>query len=471
MERELTLSALQNEVHTVLKVWRKVATDLNPLAHLRLFRQARLRGANGSHQVTQEILLNALQILNHHHPKDADLLRLHFLEGLEMQEVAFRLHFAQSTAYRRQQGALKQLTRIIHAEEIRARVEHQTRVENRLELRSYEQLFGVDDYLTTLFDQLTSPGPPWLILVEGLGGLGKTSLADALSRQIIHQQAVADFGWISARQQIFNPGGGVRLVEQPALTVDDLIEKLLAQLIPDHSRPAAFSTKDALTTLRARLKQESHLIVIDNLETLLDLETLLPTLRDLANRSKFLLTSRQGFHHERGVFHFRLPQLSETDALRLIRYEASLSNLPHMEMANDDSLRKVFEIVGGNPLALRLVVGQTHVHPLPVILEDLTAGRGQKAEKLFTFIYRRAWDHLDELTRQVFLAMPLVADHGGSLAYLADLTELTSDHVRYALDHLVALNLVDSKGDLTERRYTVHNLTRTFLQEQVALWL
>jgi hypothetical protein len=35
---------------------------------------------------------------------------------------------------------------------------------------------------------------------------------------------------------------------------------------------------------------------------------------------------------------------------------------------------------------------------------------------------------------------------------------------------LVLLNLVDARGGLHERRYTIHSLTRTFLQEQVAKW-
>jgi hypothetical protein len=34
----------------------------------------------------------------------------------------------------------------------------------------------------------------------------------------------------------------------------------------------------------------------------------------------------------------------------------------------------------------------------------------------------------------------------------------------------VQLNLVDSRGDLKTRRYTIHNLTATFLQEQVVRW-
>jgi hypothetical protein len=35
---------------------------------------------------------------------------------------------------------------------------------------------------------------------------------------------------------------------------------------------------------------------------------------------------------------------------------------------------------------------------------------------------------------------------------------------------LVRLNLVDVRGDLQQRRYSIHNLTRTFLHEQVLRW-
>jgi DNA-binding MarR family transcriptional regulator len=66
--------------------------------------------------------------------------------------------------------------------------------------------------------------------------------------------------------------------------------------------------------------------------------------------------------------------------------------------------------------------------------------------------------------------MPLVADSGGSLAYLVDVSGLDPATVSDALDRLVTLNLVDSQGNLSERRYSIHGLTRTFLQEQVGKW-
>ena len=47
---------------------------------------------------------------------------------------------------------------------------------------------------------------------------------------------------------------------------------------------------------------------------------------------------------------------------------------------------------------------------------------------------------------------------------------LSAEKMGNALDRLVAQNLVDSQGGLHERRYTIHALTRTFLQKQVLKW-
>ena len=127
-------------------------------------------------------------------------------------------------------------------------------------------------------------------------------------------------------------------------------------------------------------------------------------------------------------------------------------------------------MTGGNPLALRLVVGQAHVHALGDVVDDLQRGRGQRSEALYTYIYRRAWENLDQATRAVLLLMPLVAEQGTDLAYLASMSGRETSDLRSALEELVALSLVDRRGGLQESRYTIHSLTRTFLHEQVLRW-
>ena len=53
---------------------------------------------------------------------------------------------------------------------------------------------------------------------------------------------------------------------------------------------------------------------------------------------------------------------------------------------------------------------------------------------------------------------------------LQAMCELPTAELRTALETLVSFNLVEVRGDLHERRYTIHSLTRAFLHEQVLRW-
>ena len=152
-----------------------------------------------------------------------------------------------------------------------------------------------------------------------------------------------------------------------------LVTELLGQLAPEAASGLLVFPERALSFLRSRLKHTPHLIVIDNLETVVDLEALAPTLFTLANPTKFVLTSRKRLVDESGVYLYPVPELSERDALTLVRQEAALRNLPEVARAADADLRPIFATVGGNPLALLLVVGLTHVHSLTVVLRNLRA--------------------------------------------------------------------------------------------------
>ncbi len=154
----------------------------------------------------------------------------------------------------------------------------------------------------------------------------------------------------------------------------------------------------------------------------------------------------------------------------MIRQEAAGRNSTHLQQATDAELQPIVDIAGGNPLALRLIVGQTHIHSLAVVLENLTKARGVHIENLYTHIYHQAWQRLDETTRHTLLAMPLVTAAGADLAHLAEISAIKPEQLSQSLENLVKINLVDVRGDLHQRRYSIHNLTRTFLHEQVLRW-
>lgn len=458
----------EDHVRQALKLWHVDASQGSPIDYLELVRVAQAQGSGSIREATNRVLLDGLKAMEMPYPTEASLLRDRFLDRQMVHVIANRLNLAEVSVYRLQSRALGVLAATLAEEEARARSMLQDTLEGRLQLSGHANLIGVEAHLQRLLSVLDRPGPPFLLSLEGIGGIGKTSLADALVRRCVRLGRVDEIGWVSARHQQLTPGGAIRPVDRPALTAEALVEAMAVQLTP--GVPTLREVDQALAHLRAHLVRRSALIVVDNLEAVIDVDVLLPVLRRLADPTRFLLTSRYSRYDESDLFHHPVPELSEGDSLALVRQEARLRNLPDLMSATDAELRLIYETVGGNPLALRLVVGQTHIHGLDTILSDLAGARGETAENLYTFIYGRAWDALDELSRRVLLVMPLVSERGATLEYLLQVSGMDDSGVRSALGRLVSMNLVDSSGGLHRRRYTIHNLTRTFLMEQVIRW-
>lgn len=459
---------LRDAVHSALRLWHKDDSDISPLDSLFLYRLRR-RQAGSNRQATNEVLLEGLESLALRFPESAAVLRLRFLDHQLANAVANQLNVAESTVYAMQKDALDRLAETLLLLDHQARAARRSKIEGRLEPPTHGELIGVEGHVETLSQSLLTEGPPYLLALEGLGGIGKSALADALLRHVLSFAAFDDFGWVTARQVSF-AGGGIRPVARPALTSDALIEALLTQLTAGESQPAKLTPPQALEALHARL-QQPHLIVVDNLETVLDIEHLLPVLRRLAGPSKFVLTSRQSLFFEPGLRHFVVPELSAQDALLLLRREASLRCLDAIAAASDDALQPIYQTVGGNPLALKLVIGLSCALSLGEVLANLAAARGRKAEELYNYVYRCSWEQLDQPAREVLLAMLLIAPQGGVKEDLIAITHLDPAVVGDALETLAALNLVDyTQGDLHGKRYSIHQLTRRFLEHQVLGW-
>jgi hypothetical protein len=416
--------------------------------------------------VTNQILLDALESLAVTQPVEADLLRKHFLDGLVMHAVANQLNVGESTAYRKQQEALKHLTLIVQTREDQARADYQTGLEKRLNLPPEIELIGVSDQLDCLMAMLTVPQPPWLICIEGLGGLGKTALANVLVRQPDLSSHFHDIAWVSAKQQDFLPGLKPEPSPAPALTVEALVTLLLEYFAP--TVPLTQSLPQKQAALGQILKKAPYLVVVDNLETIVDYQTLLPFLHPLANPSKFVLTSRHSLSAYPDVFCHRLTELNHVDTHRLIRREARLRGISGLASASDEQLDRIYQVVGGNPLALKLVIGQLSVLPLDQVLDNLKQAQDQSTDQLYTYIYWQAWHLLNDPAQQTLLAMPLVQN--GTLKQLLALTDLDPADLSQAIQQLARLSLLEIKGNMDERRYNIHRLTETFLLNEVIKW-
>ena len=457
----------KNLIKQALAMWAEGADDANPLGSLSVVRE-RMKSGN-LHSAINQLLEDAFLRLQERSPQYAQLLRLRFYDKEAVHLVANKLSLAESSIYRIQREALHALTEIVMEMESSTREELIADFEARLEAPTYFDLVGVETHLATLAEVLTSDSSPQILAIEGIGGAGKTALADALMRRLIRQTSGYAFAWVTARQS-GGMGSGFQTAHAFALSSNDIILSLVAQLWGDApGKPSAPS--EALHALEYKLKTIPHIVVIDNLETIADVEKLLPVVRRLAKPSKFLLTSRQSLFAETDLYHYPLPPLSLEDSLTLIRREMRNENLTDISQLPDTELAQIFEVVGGNPLALLLVVGQCHFRPLAAVLVDLLEARGYRTEQLYAYVYGKIWGNLDPLSRNVLLAMQLVPPKGEEDDFIVAVTGLDKEEVMNGIDKLMILNLVNCQRDKQIYRYSIHSLTRSFLHQQAVQWL
>ena len=454
-------------IHRALRAWHFLHTE-DVLTDLLLAHKLRAeREVITPRLISNEILINGLDCLKQGDAEAADLLQRRFLNQETALEVAHRRNLSADIIFQRQRAAIAQLAVAIWDQEIELRQRQMRRVEGRLEPPTYSRLFGVKEKMAAVRARLEVASEPWVVALEGLGGIGKTSLADALARELACQVRFREIGWVSARHRLFRLSGEIETLDnQTDLTLTKLLDRLIDQFGLTGLRRRSDAEK--LAGVKDFLKSYPCLVVIDNLETAADYRSLVSQLRGLLAPSKFLITTRYSLRDVSGVYVLTLRQLSRNDTLALIRHEAGTRGLHELANAPEAELEQIYAVTGGNPLATKLIVGQIHTLSLPTALTRFSVARGKPVEELLTFIHASAWRALDQDGRRVLQAMLLVTEEGGRLEQIAAAAELDEDETIACLQRLATLSLVNVGGDLKDRRYSLHQLTQAFLIRQSA---
>jgi hypothetical protein len=453
-------------VHQALKHWRNghEATGLTSLAIFGTYHRV------DGQTVTRQLLNDAVEQLEKSDRSQAELLRLRFLKNKTPSEMARQWGCSEAAIYRHQKEAIAQLAAILAAQETQLRYQRQAQFASRLETPTYEQLFGVETALATLRTWLGNKDGPFLLSIEGLGGVGKTSLADALTRQAIAASHFDEFAWVSVRDRLLL-AGEIQPIPLAGQKTETVVETLARQLLPPEAIPPAFAVERVQPALEAHFKTHPTLVVIDNLETLTDLPVLLPLLQRWAGPSKFVLTSRNQLPRLLGILPFPVPELAEPAAHALLRHCAERSALNPATL-DEAALGAIYATAGGNPLALKLVAGQLHNHGVAEVLAALRQAHGRSTEQLYTFIYGRAWQELETPAQQALLALLQAPSTGFTAEEWGIVSELPPGALYEAIDQLVKGSLVNrlSNEGASPARYSLHGLTRTFLLEQATQW-
>lgn len=326
---------------------------------------------------------------------------------------------------------------------------------------THHHLFGVKSLLAQIRQWAMDEAAFPMLSLEGIGGIGKTTAARAAAQELAAQANWADIFWVSAQQQDLDlQHGRVRpLANAPTLTTD-IVNRLADQM--GYAHLAGLSTAEKLQKLRPACQSNPYLIIIDNLETLADLDDLVPHLTPLAQPTRFLLTSRHALSHYGFVQAVPVPNLLYEDSYALVQSE--LARRPRDFQLAPAAMKRIYDLVGGLPLALKLLAAQLGKLPLEELLHQLVHSSRME---MYSFIYRRSWASLSEEARQLLVSLHDVSADGADLAWIEFMADLSPDAFAPALAQLIDYSLLETDGNVHQPLYRLHRLTTTFLRSEI----
>ena len=321
------------------------------------------------------------------------------------------------------------------------------------------QLLGLEPAVQQLIDLLFDPAGPHFISLVGLGGIGKTALARATATKLCKRNTWKDILWVSVRQQeTMNQELNTSVIVH---TRQEILDVLLMQLGLQSLLGTDAETK--MDTLRAIMTQQPYLVVIDNLETFSEIETLVRTMRPLAGETRFLLTSRFRPHLP-DTYVFEVQPLSPECARQLVENELESRGYPSLSAADQEQLYATSE---GMPLALKMLaaqIGPTWDNPAPAVPPR---SQSQDFQSLYNHLYQRAWDRLGRSAQHLLLTMFSLDPNGEDTSFIQAASQLEPADSEQGFLQLKGYSLLENAGRRAAPQYRLHRVTVAFLRQVV----
>jgi NB-ARC domain len=346
---------------------------------------------------------------------------------------------------------------------------------------NYTEFIGRKAEMSRLLQLLSYKHSAHIITVDGIGGVGKTSIvleaayrclaASRKEKKEIEKvkggtrdinsttdtvEEIPTFDAIiftSAKEQILT-AAGMLFAPQARRNLRDIFKTISDTLDDLRITQANPNEEEQIDSVRQSLARKRTLLIVDNMETMRDTQNILSFLYDLPNNVKVVITTR-----EQVVFvPIRLPNLPLEDGLRLIRQQAE----EKVVRISESQARELYRRTAGVPIAIVYSIGRiARGYPLESVLTSLANHHGDVAK----FCFQESVQALGLSQRQLLMSLAIF-NKAPRWEVLAEVSGLATNPlaVNDGLATLQQISLITQENE----RYSMLSLTREYALSELA---
>ena len=325
-------------------------------------------------------------------------------------------------------------------------------------LPSLQPFFGREEELRKIADALDPESRTWGALIDGPGGMGKTSLAVRSAYDAADQ--FDRIVYVSLKSRELDDDGVRDLSGFLISGLAELLNELAREL--GHAEITKATKDQRARMLLDALRNTRTLLILDNLESLLKSErdVIFTFVKKLPPDCKAILTSRVriGSAAEELV----LEKLSQSAALATLAKLAT-SN-PALTKAKEAERLELYRVTGGNPLLLRWTAGQIGrgscltINDAILFLRSCPEGNDPLGFVFGDLVQDFSGVEMEVLSALTYFTMPARVNH------ISELTDYSETEIELALRSLVNRSLVVPSEEL--KNFTLVPLVADFLLKE-----
>ncbi|MBK8026021.1 MAG: tetratricopeptide repeat protein [Chloroflexi bacterium] len=336
----------------------------------------------------------------------------------------------------------KLLTRHLVGLEQEARLkERRIRLINALPTRGKTKLYGRDDVLSGLHTFVRTDAAAH-VLLTGLSGLGKSTLAERLVLEIVeHDPNIERVIWI------------------PHCASVEYVR---------HDVVARMQVDDGNMDIRRTLAVYKTIIVLDDASSLLkDVDAFNSLLSDLADALVVIITEEFTGMLRTVGYHMRLQPIDEEAALQITQDVFRARGVTDLDLTTGIA-QDLYRAFGGHPLALRIAAARW---------DDLDWSSLE--DDVIRHILTRTFDRQDSQSKRIWCALGLLGKHEGCLSMLTtiwgtmagtgSISVLASQMLVQRIHHDCYI-LLDAAQLFISRGYRSHSVVRQIVDELIAAY-